>query len=66
MHREINFRVTDTQKLIVEKALEIARGPSSINRLSKEELIERFVRMMVIIQSAGMGAYFHRGLLWSL
>lgn len=65
MQHELNFRVTDTQKLIVEKALESARGPSSIDRLSKEELIERFVRMMVIIQSAGMGAYFHRGLQWS-
>ena len=65
MHHDFKYRVTQTQKLIAEKAIEAIWEPNFSTKTSKERLIDIVARSVVTIQAAGMGAYYHRGTQWS-
>ncbi len=58
----VEFRVTQTQKLIAAKALEtILQEPVS----PEDPRVENTARTLVVIQTGGMGAYYREGLQWS-
>ena len=64
-NNRFSLRVTKTQRLIAANALAALRDEQERANISKDELTDLFCRMMVTIQAAGMGAYFHRGTQWS-
>jgi len=58
----VEFRVTDTQKTIAAKALEaVSLRPTN----PEDPMVAQFARMMVVIQTGRMAAYFKRGFDWS-
>lgn len=64
-NNRFSLRVTKTQRLIASNALAALQGDRCDGEFSKEELTDLFCCMMVTIQAAGMGAYYHRGTQWS-
>lgn len=59
------FRVTETQRLIADAALQAVDLYRDENVPSNDQLVEHVARAMLVIEQGGLQAYFLKGFQWS-